>query len=76
MPLYDYKCPNCSTKFEVRRSFEDRSPAICPKCTAQGQLIFSPVAVIFKGPGFYITDTRNNGSTPEEPADDSHLTKE
>ena len=65
MPLYEYQCLNCSTRFEVRRGFHDESAVPCPKCQGEVQRIFSPVPAIFKGPGFYTTDNRKNSSTPE-----------
>ena len=67
MPIYEYQCLSCSTKFEIRRGFNDKSPVACPECQGEGRLLFSPAAIIFKGPGFYITDNRKDGSTPEEP---------
>jgi len=64
MPLYEYQCMRCSTEFEVKRSLDDESAVTCPRCHAQGRRIFSPVPIIFKGPGFYTTDNRKDGSTP------------
>ena len=56
MPIYEYECPSCLCKFEQKRSFTDESPAICPKCKCESRRIFSPVPIIFKGSGFYVTD--------------------
>ena len=56
MPIYEYECPSCSCKFEQRRSFTDESPALCPKCKCESRRVFSPVPIIFKGSGFYVTD--------------------
>ena len=66
MPIYEYQCENCLTRFDVRRSFSDESPAYCPKCRTEAHRLFSPVPIIFSGSGFYITDNRKNGSGPEE----------
>lgn len=71
MPVYEYQCMYCDTQFEVRRSFGDEPAVTCPRCQARARRIFSPVAVIFKGQGFYTTDNRKNGSPPEEPGDAS-----
>ncbi len=70
MPLYEYQWLNCSTQVEGRRGFDDSSPVTCPECQGEGQRLFSPVLIIFKGPGFYVTDNRKNGSKPEDPEDD------
>jgi putative FmdB family regulatory protein len=53
-------------KFDVRRSFSDETPARCPRCEGQAQRLFAAVPVIFNGSGFYVTDNRKNGSTPEK----------
>ena len=68
MPTYEYECPVCSFRFELRRSFSENSPVSCPQCGCDAQLIFSPVPIIFKGSGFYSTDHRGNHghSTPED----------
>jgi putative FmdB family regulatory protein len=58
LPIYEYRCAKCSFQFEVRRSFGKNSSAPCPRCHGEGHLVFSPVPVIFKGPGFYTTDNR------------------
>jgi putative FmdB family regulatory protein len=65
MPTYDYRCPKCSLKFEAKRPFGDNSPPVfCTRCGAEAKRLFSAVPVIFKGPGFYITDSRK--SEPEK----------
>jgi putative FmdB family regulatory protein len=60
LPLYEYECSNCSTRFELRRSFSDESEVFCPDCNCTATRIFSPVPIIFKGSGFYVTDHRGN----------------
>ncbi|MDP6126627.1 MAG: zinc ribbon domain-containing protein [Dehalococcoidales bacterium] len=72
MPIYEYECPNCSCRFEKKRSFTDEGPVPCPECQCEGQRIFSAVPIIFKGSGFYVTDHRGNhghsepASNPDE----------
>jgi len=61
MPIYEYKCKACDLKFEVKRGFSESSGAKCPKCQCQAQRIFSPVPIVFKGPGFYVTDNAAEG---------------
>ena len=63
MPIYEYKCNTCSFQFELRRNFGDDGSAPCPVCSAEGRRIFSPVPIIFKGSGFYITDSRAKNGT-------------
>jgi putative FmdB family regulatory protein len=61
MPIYEYKCKACDLKFEVKRGFSESSGANCPDCQCQAQRIFSPVPIVFKGPGFYVTDNAAEG---------------
>ena len=58
MPTYQYQCHRCKMKFELRQTFNDKSTAICPVCHGNAGRLFSPVPIIFKGPGFYVTDCR------------------
>jgi len=62
MPIYQYQCPKCNLKFELKQRFSDKSVVDCPKCQNGAQRLFSPVPVIFKGSGFYVTDNRKNAS--------------
>jgi putative FmdB family regulatory protein len=70
MPAYDYKCDNCGI-FEVRQSIKDDALDKCPTCGgAIHRLISRNVNILFKGPGFYVTDNKSsshrmtsNGST-------------
>ncbi len=62
LPIYEYECTCCSSRFEKKQSFSDDDPVSCPRCGSKTQRIFSPVPIIFKGSGFYVTDSRNSSS--------------
>ena len=62
MPLYDYECEDCLTRFELKRSFEDAAEARCPNCAGKASRLYTPVPIIFYRSGFYSTDSRNGGS--------------
>jgi putative FmdB family regulatory protein len=64
LPTYEYKCGSCSCCFELRRSFNEDESVCCPECGADAQRIFTPVPIIFKGNGFYVTDHRGNHGHP------------
>lgn len=64
MPVYQYVCDTCHSDFEVRRSFHDTSVPQCPTCNGSGRVRrkFTPPAIVFKGSGFYVTDSRSKNS--------------
>ena len=67
MPTYEYECPGCLSRFDIRRGFDDTTPVSCPRCQCPAERLFSPVPVIFKGSGFYITDNRKDSQSDTEP---------
>ena len=59
MPTYEYVCDACCHGFEVRQGFHDEPIGVCPKCHKKHvRRVISPAPIIFKGSGFYVTDTR------------------
>jgi len=58
MPTYQYQCLNCKLQFELKQSFKDGPIATCPACHSSARRLFLPVPILFKGPGFYVTDSR------------------
>ena len=62
MPIYAYKCKNCEYQFDVRQRFSDDPLTGCPRCEGQVRRVISPVGVVFKGSGFYVTDNRNGSA--------------
>ena len=65
VPIYVYKCSRCHFQFERKQGFDDEPLAICPKCQGQAKRVLHPTPVIFKGSGFYTTDSRK-GSASEK----------
>ena len=72
MPTYQYVCTSadCGERFELVQSFTDPAASECPVCGGKPRKVFSPVGVVFKGSGFYRTDSRAaaNGSKKPESA--------
>jgi putative FmdB family regulatory protein len=62
VPTYSYACTECQHRFDAVQSFTDDSLTVCPECNGRLRKVFSAVGVVFKGGGFYRTDSRN-GST-------------
>ena len=72
MPTYQYACTECGEQLEMVQKFSDNPLTVCPACEGRLRKVFSPVGIVFKGSGFYRTDSRSgNGSAPKEKAEDS-----
>jgi putative FmdB family regulatory protein len=69
VPTYQYACTECGHRFEAFQSFTDDALTECPACTGRLRKVFSSVGVVFKGSGFYRTDSRE-GARPKESAKD------
>jgi putative FmdB family regulatory protein len=66
VPTYQYACTACNHRFEAVQSFSDASLTDCPECTGGLRKVFSSVGIVFKGSGFYRTDSRKGGSAGEK----------
>jgi len=76
MPIYQYCCSKCNTNFELRQGFNDEGVAACPKCKSEAKRRFVPVPIIFKGSGFYVTDSRKPSDAQQLPARVPETSKE
>ncbi len=63
MPTYEYRCDKCGQQFEVVQSFKDRPLRRHPSCGGGLVKVFHPRGVVFKGSGFYVTDSRPKASS-------------
>ena len=63
MPTYEYRCDTCDTTFDVVQSFHDDPLTECPTCGSPVRKVFGSVGIVFKGSGFYKTDSRSGGSS-------------
>ncbi|WP_134006302.1 MULTISPECIES: FmdB family zinc ribbon protein [Kribbella] len=63
MPTYQYQCTDCGEALEVRQSFTDDALTVCPNCQGSLRKVFNAVGVVFKGSGFYRTDSRSSGKS-------------
>ncbi len=62
MPVYTYECEECGVRFNLKQSFSDDPVEVCPECSGHTHKVIGPVGVVFKGSGFYVTDSRSNRS--------------
>jgi putative FmdB family regulatory protein len=64
VPTYDYQCRSCGTVTEVIHAMVEDGPAVCEICGGQLRRVLYPTGIIFKGSGFYSTDSRaDSGSS-------------
>ena len=71
MPTYDYQCRSCSRVIEVIHPMTEDGPAVCETCGGALRRVLFPAGIIFKGSGFYRTDSRasseSNTTSPKKP---------
>ena len=65
MPTYQYACTACDERLEVVQKFTDDSLTTCEVCGGSLRKVYSPVGIVFKGSGFYRTDSRNGSGSGE-----------
>ena len=65
MPTYQYACTECDHAFEQVQSFSDDALTECPECRGRLRKLFNAVGVVFKGSGFYRTDSRSGSSSSD-----------
>jgi putative FmdB family regulatory protein len=63
VPTYQYVCSDCGEGLEAVQKFSDDALTECPACGGKLRKIYSAVGVVFKGSGFYRTDSRSSGSS-------------
>jgi putative FmdB family regulatory protein len=65
VPKYQYQCKDCAEALEVQQSFTDDALTVCPNCGGDLRKVFNAVGVVFKGSGFYKTDSRSTSSSSD-----------
>ena len=68
MPTYQYACTDCGDRSEVVQRFTDDPLTVCSACGGKLRKVFSPVGIVFKGSGFYRTDSRATQKNSEPAA--------
>jgi putative FmdB family regulatory protein len=59
VPTYGYRCEKCGEEFDVWQRMSDEAGAACPACGSGSRRLFYPAGIVFKGSGFYKTDSRS-----------------
>jgi putative FmdB family regulatory protein len=63
MPIYEYECLTCGAMFEKRQTFSDPPKANCPNGHPDTRRLLAAPAIVFKGSGFYVNDSRGSKSS-------------
>jgi len=58
LPLYEYQCRSCKKTADVRHGFKETFDGKCEECGGEMARVYSPAGIVFKGSGFYLTDSR------------------
>jgi putative FmdB family regulatory protein len=66
VPTYQYACTTCGEQVEAVQRFTDDPLTVCPACGGNLRKVFSPVGIVFKGSGFYRTDSRKAAAKAED----------
>lgn len=69
MPTYEYECLTNGHRFEVKQSFADAALTTCEVCGEPVRKVFSAAGIVFKGSGYYVTDTRSGGGGAKKAAE-------
>jgi putative FmdB family regulatory protein len=64
MPRYEYQCEECGVRFERVQHFNDAPLTTCPECGGEVHRQIGPVGIVFKGSGFYVTDSKKSSGKP------------
>jgi putative FmdB family regulatory protein len=76
MPTYEYRCAECGNRFEVFQRIDDEPLQTCEKCGGALRKVFHPAGIVFKGSGFYATDSRRAAKTSTNSESSSGDSKE
>jgi len=71
LPTYEYACAACGNRYEKREGFDAKPRQKCPQCGKMAQRLLSTPAVVFKGSGFYKTDSRGSSSSESSSSGES-----
>jgi len=71
VPTYSYECTECGDRFDIVQAFTDDALSTCEKCSGRLRKLFRNVGIVFKGSGFYRTDSREDSKKSKTPVNGS-----
>jgi putative FmdB family regulatory protein len=69
MPTYEYRCTSCENRFEVFQRIDEEPLRVCERCGGQLRKVFHPAGIVFRGSGFYATDSRKAAASSSKDGD-------
>jgi putative FmdB family regulatory protein len=75
VPTYSYQCTECGDRFDIVQAFTDDALTTCKRCSGRLRKLFNSVGVVFKGSGFYRTDSRESGKKSSSSSNGSSSTE-
>lgn len=75
MPTYEYLCKQCNERLEVFQKFSDKPLRVHAECGGQLQKVFHASGIVFKGSGYYVTDSRQKSKSSESKSDSGNEAK-
>jgi putative FmdB family regulatory protein len=75
LPLYEYQCRSCQKTADIRHGFKETFDGKCEACGGEMARVYSPAGIVFKGSGFYLTDSRKAAEAASAPAKSDSASK-
>jgi putative FmdB family regulatory protein len=69
MPTYEYRCTSCENRFEIYQRIDDEPLRVCERCGGELRKVFHPAGIVFRGSGFYATDSRKAAASSRRDGD-------
>lgn len=76
MPTYEYRCSDCGHTFEAFQRIDEEPLSVCERCGGKLRKVFHPAGIVFKGSGFYATDSRSKSKPAKDGGDSRSETKD
>ena len=75
MPTYEYRCSECGNQFEIVQRIDEEHLTVCERCGGRLRKVFHPAGIVFKGSGFYATDSRTKAKAGSNESSDKKSEK-
>jgi putative FmdB family regulatory protein len=75
MPTYEYRCSECANQFEISQRIDEEPMTVCERCGGRLRKVFHPAGIVFKGSGFYATDSRSKSKAGSNESADKKTEK-